>query len=313
MSDDAAASIRSPDGPSPLHPDGHTPQLADPAVAAHERVEDSDFRLDPGNENIVPYFASESEGLEFLFDICAPDRALKGTHYIVNKQVHRREHLREKSPRQPTPFPDEELRQELLKCYFHGVHSFLPLVDIHSFFHNYSQGLDHVSHLLLWSMFFAAANFINADHLRRNRFASRKSFKEFCYQSAREIYDSQEEPDKIASIQSAVLLAMWYVDLEDRDGTWHWLGIAISLCHTIGLHRASNYHHVPRSPFHASQLAIWKRIWWCCYYREAFAAMGLGRPMRINIDDCDLAVPTVEEFLGDSQVSSIIHLEALAH
>lgn len=153
-------------------------------------------------------------------------------------------------------------------------------------------------------MFFAAGNFVNTEALKRHRFSSRKSFKEYCYQCARDLYETQDEPDKIALIQAAILLAFWYVDLEDRDGTWHWMGIAISLCHTIGLHRlgASNFGQVPRSPFPPSMLAVWKRIWWCCYYREAFAALGFGRPMRINIDDCDVPVPTVEEALADTQV-----------
>lgn len=244
----------------------------------------------------------ESEGLEFMFEICAPTRALKGTHYIVNRQVHKREHLSAKVVHEPVPVPDPVLRQELLRCYFHYVHPFLPLVDIHSFFQKYTRGVDQVSPLLLWSMFFASANFLKPDVLRQNRFSSRKSFKEFCYHRARDEYDAQDEPDKITVIQSAILLAIWYVDLEDRDGTWHWMGIAISLCHTIGLHRESNFDHIPRNPFPPRQRAIWKRIWWCCYYREAFAALGFGRPLRINIDDCDIAVPTVSEVLQDIQV-----------
>jgi len=200
------------------------------------------------------------------------------------------------------PFPENALRQELLRCYFHYVHPFLPLVDVYSFFHKYNQGVEHVSPLLLWSMFFAAANFVSPESLKRNRFSSRKSFKEYCYQRAKEIYDTPEDPDKIALIQSAILLAIWYVDLEDRDGTWHWMGVAISLCHTIGLHRASNFDQVSSTPFPPSQRAIWKRIWWCLYYREAFAALGFGRPMRVNIDDCDLPVPTVSEALTDTEV-----------
>ncbi len=160
-------------------------------------------------------------------------------------------------------------------------------------------------------MFFAAANFVNSETLKRHWFSSRKSFKEYCYQRARDIYDAQDEPDKIALIQAAILLALWYVDLEDRDGTSHWMGIAISLSHTIGLHRASsNLGQVPRTPFPASQLAIWKRIWWCCYYREAFASLGFGRPMRINIDDCDLPIPTAEEMLVDTLVWLYSELKA---
>lgn len=37
--------------------------------------------------------------------------------------------------------------------------------------------------------------------------------------------------------QSAVLLSFWYADLEDRCGSWHWIGVAIGVCQTIGMHR----------------------------------------------------------------------------
>jgi hypothetical protein len=250
----------------------------------------------------VPYYAGESEGLEFIFDMCAPNRALKGPHYIITRQIHKREHVREKEKLEVVPFPDEDMRQELLICYFHYVHPFLPIVDIYSFFHKYDRGIEHVSRLLLWSMFFAAANFVRPEFLKRMQFPSRKSLKEFCYQRAKDIYEQHDEPDKEAVIQSAVMLAFFYIDLEDLDGTWIWMGIAISLAHTIGIHRDSNFNTIPRSPFSAAQQALWKRMWWCIYYREAFSALGFGRPMRLNLDDSDLAVPTVNEILSDTQV-----------
>lgn len=94
------------------------------------------------------------------------------------------------------------------------------------------------------------------------------------------LYDAHVELDKTTMIQSAILLAYYYIDLEDLDGSWHWLGIAISLCHTVGLHRNPRWELLQRSPFSPAQCAIWRRLWWCCYYRETWLALGLGRPMR---------------------------------
>jgi hypothetical protein len=94
------------------------------------------------------------------------------------------------------------------------------------------------------------------------------------------LYDAQVETDKTTIIQSVLLLGYYYIDLEDLDGSWHWLGVAISLCHGIGLHRDAGWQRLPRSPFSVSQYAVWRRIWWCCYCREAWLALGLGRPMR---------------------------------
>lgn len=35
-------------------------------------------------------------------------------------------------------------------------------------------------------------------------------------------------------------------------------------------------------------------------YREAFTAMGLGRPMRIDSENCDVPIPSVQEVFGPS-------------
>ena len=60
-----------------------------------------------------------------------------------------------------------------------------------------------------------------------------------------DIFDLQEEPDKTVMIQSALLLgSAWYIDLEDRDGMWSWIGVALNLSFTIGLHRRDNYDSI---------------------------------------------------------------------
>lgn len=113
------------------------------------------------------------------------------------------------------------------------------------------------------------------------------------------MYDAQIESDKTSIISSAILLAFWYVDLEDLDGCSHWLGIAINLCHGVGLHREPYYARVPDSPFPASRLSLWRRIWWSCYYRDAWIAYAFGRPMRLHLDDTDLELPHITDILVD--------------
>lgn len=101
------------------------------------------------------------------------------------------------------------------------------------------------------------------------------------------------EKDKIVLIQCTTLLAYWFIDSADRTGSWHWIGIAISLCHSAGLHR--NFQRQPSMGL--KELVLWRIVWWCCYYREAWISYGMGRPMRIHLDDCDVPFPTVEDVL----------------
>jgi hypothetical protein len=93
-------------------------------------------------------------------------------------------------------------------------------------------------------------------------------------------------------------MAFWYSDTEDRSGAWHWLGIAISLCHTVGLHRnpvSSNPNH--RLP--EAQISVLKRIWWSCVVRDRWFSLSMGRPMRINPRDCTMPMPTAEDVVAE--------------
>lgn len=100
-------------------------------------------------------------------------------------------------------------------------------------------------------------------------------------------------------IQSVLLLGTWYVDLEDRDGSWFWVGTAISLCHTIGLHRASTYSSMSPIPFSDRLRKLWRRMWWACFYRESWLAMGFGRPVRVHFEDCDEELPIKDDIMED--------------
>jgi hypothetical protein len=128
----------------------------------------------------------------------------------------------------------------------------------------------------------------------------RKTLKEQYYAYAKDIFDKQEEPDKTVLIQSALLFASsWYIELEDRDGMHHWIGVALGLAITIGLHRVNNFDNVVPCPFSRSLRRIWKCVWWSIFYREIWTAMGFGRPLRLNSEDCDSPLPDPEDVYGE--------------
>jgi hypothetical protein len=95
-------------------------------------------------------------------------------------------------------------------------------------------------------------------------------------------------------------MSYWFVDSQDRTDSWHWVGVASSLSQTIGLHRNPGSLNVP--DIHRR---LWKRVWWCCVYRDRWISLGMGRPSRINLDDCDLPMLTKEDLIVADQVSHL--------
>jgi hypothetical protein len=86
-------------------------------------------------------------------------------------------------------------------------------------------------------------------------------------------------------------MTYWYETPDDQKDTWHWMGVAISLAHTIGLHR-----NPESSSMEESKKRLWKRIWWSCFMRDRLVALGMRRPTRIKDEDYDVPMLTLDDF-----------------
>lgn len=112
------------------------------------------------------------------------------------------------------------------------------------------------------------------------------------------MYDNGGETDCTIRLQSALLLGFYHSDDDAHAEPWYWTGIAISLCQIMGLHRPP--HSAPRSPRDERQQRLWRRLWWCCLFRDRWLSLTLGRPLRINLDDCDVPEPVAADLLCDT-------------
>ncbi|KHN96833.1 uncharacterized protein MAM_05389 [Metarhizium album ARSEF 1941] len=121
--------------------------------------------------------------------------------------------------------PSREMQDVLLRAYFHNVHPFAPIVDVADFVHRYATG--KVSVLLLWSMFVAAASFIDEKLPTSELGATRIEVKSTSFQRAKALYELEYEKEAIVLIQSTYLMSYWLRGLDNMNGPWYWLGIAI--------------------------------------------------------------------------------------
>lgn len=189
--------------------------------------------------------------------------------------------------------PDVGLRNELLKAYIHYVHTYMPLLDLEEFLQTIVQndGIHRMSLLLFQAVMFAGTAFIDLKHLHAAGYHSRKAARKVFFQRARLLYDFDYEVDRISLVQSLLLMTYWYETPDDQKDTWHWMGVSLSLAHTIGLHRDPG-----NSRMDARRQRMWKRIWWSTYTRDRLIALGMRRPMRVKDDDCDVPMLTLDDF-----------------
>ncbi|KAJ5554475.1 hypothetical protein N7513_004434 [Penicillium frequentans] len=218
--------------------------------------------------------------------------------------------------------PDVGLRNELLKAYIHYVHSYMPLLDLEEFLQTIVQndGVHRISLLLFQAVMFAGMAFVDMKHLQAAGYQTRKAARKIFFQRARLLYDFDYEVDRISLVQSLLLMTYWYETPDDQKDTWHWMGVSLSLAHTIGLHRDPG-----NSRMDLRRQRMWKRIWWSTYTRDRLIALGMRRPMRVKDDDCDVPMLTMDDFefqafspeivkmVGDSEIlQNVSHQRELA-
>lgn len=92
-------------------------------------------------------------------------------------------------------------------------------------------------------------------------------------------------------VQALLLLTYYYETPDDQKDTWHWMGVATSVAHTIGLHRNPDKTHMD-----SKRTKLWKRIWWSTYMRDRLIALGMRRPTRIKSEDFDVPMLTMDDF-----------------
>ncbi|KXJ92689.1 cutinase transcription factor 1 beta [Microdochium bolleyi] len=248
--------------------------------------------LRTASQGSIPSLSNESKGAQFSSRFESNDdrpglarfiRPLPGK--IVPEDV---EYLQAKGA---LTLPTPPLQNALLQAYMEYVHPYMPLLELRDFLSviNSPDGDSGQTSLLLYqAVMFAATAYVDVKMLQDAGYPNRKAARKSYFNKTRLLYDFDYESDRLILVQSLLLMTYWYETPDDQKDTWHWMGVAISLAHTIGLHR--NPAHTSM-PIHKQKL--WKRIWWSCFMRDRLVALGMRRPTRIKDEDFD--VPMLEE------------------
>ncbi|KAI0865727.1 fungal-specific transcription factor domain-containing protein [Xylaria cubensis] len=190
--------------------------------------------------------------------------------------------------------PSCSLQKALLHAYVEYVHPYMPLLDLHDFLtivdaNDGSRG--QTSLFLYQAVMFCATAFVSNKALKEAGYASRKAARRAFFTKARLLYDFDYENDRLLLVQGLLLMTYWYETPDDQKDTWHWMGVAISLGHTIGLHRNPANTNMP-----PQRRKLWKRIWWSCFMRDRLIALGMRRPTRIKDEDFDVPMLVEDDF-----------------
>jgi Fungal specific transcription factor domain len=109
------------------------------------------------------------------------------------------------------------------------------------------------------------------------------------------LYDLGAETDTLEVIQALLLLVQGLSRGDGLKDRWHWLGIAISLAYTIGLHRIQ-----PDQYCGSREIRMKTRTWWCCVSLDRHIALTEQRPTRIRLEESSTSPLSIDHFDFDS-------------
>ncbi|TPX17885.1 uncharacterized protein E0L32_002986 [Thyridium curvatum] len=189
--------------------------------------------------------------------------------------------------------PDDGLRDELLRTYVKVIHCFMPAINLDEFLDPIitQDASRPVSLLLFQAVMFAGVVFLDSNLLRSRGYSSRKSARKIFFNRVRLLYGLDCEPDRMALIQSLLLMTYWYDSPDDEKDTWYWMGNTLSLSQIMGLHRDPRTLNIS---VRAKKLR--RRIWWSCFIRDRQLALAIRRPARIREEDFNVTMLELNDF-----------------
>ncbi|KAL6248608.1 hypothetical protein RBB50_004863 [Rhinocladiella similis] len=171
--------------------------------------------------------------------------------------------------------PDAPTRDLLLQAYMQWVHPFTPMLDLEGILTAvFSNGRKRtVSLLVFQSLLFAATMFLG----NKLEQASRKSVRRICFDRARLLHDFDAESDRLAIIQSAILLSFWDGDSGSLRDSYHWIGVATMHAGSLGWDSDLDF-----SSSRSGSSDTTKLTWWSLLIRDRLMAVTLRRPMQFK-------------------------------
>ncbi|KIW17641.1 hypothetical protein PV08_04836 [Exophiala spinifera] len=204
--------------------------------------------------------------------------------------------------------PNDDLRDQLLRCFVLYVYTYMPIVDLEELLGAIDGTTNgpKVSLTLFQAVMFAGSAFVDLELLKNAGYDNRRAARADYYQKVKLLYDFDWDVDRIALIQSLLLINYWYVSETDQKDPWHWCGVCVSLSVSLGLDQRITYHQRDLKTCH-----LWRRIWWACVMRDRITAVSMRRPMRIKDEDINLIPLWYDDFDIQPINTSIVSLKGL--
>ncbi|CDK27985.1 unnamed protein product [Kuraishia capsulata CBS 1993] len=189
--------------------------------------------------------------------------------------------------------PEESLCWEMIEKYFDNIDPVLPLINRSKFMREYKDLKNPPSLLLLQTVLLCGSKAMDPEAFGGSGTETLDKVSAILYQRAKALYDANVETEALPIVQSLLMFGWYWDGVEDvTKNVFYWTRVAISVAQGFGFQRNIQYSKY----ISEADKKVWRRVWWSLFLRDRGVAVGFGRPVVIDLEDCDVPMVTEDDF-----------------
>ncbi|KAL4897969.1 fungal-specific transcription factor domain-containing protein [Aspergillus ambiguus] len=193
-------------------------------------------------------------------------------------------------------FPDQQHLDAFIDVFLQRIYPAYPIVSRQELVQQHEAS--HIPLILLHSICFIAATFCPLSVLHRAGFLSRREARFFYYKKVKLLFDFGYEINKIVILQSAIMMSFWGGGPNNYWNFYSWISTAVTIAEAIGIHRSTATTNMK-----PQDKSLLRRLWWVLVVRDSACSALVGRPFRIDMDQSDTEMLSIDDFAHDAPSS----------
>ncbi|KAF9106643.1 hypothetical protein BGX27_009069 [Mortierella sp. AM989] len=183
--------------------------------------------------------------------------------------------------------PPANVMEHLLNIHFRFIHPVLPMLHQKTLLEQIHGNESIPSHLLL-AVLGLASRFSESAVFRTPQPGSDRPPCTVYYEGAKQLIKEEYDNSHLETVQALLLMSIQQMGFCEGQRAWLYVGMAIRMAQDLGLNKKPSEQEQSRNRI-LSELR--KRTWWSCYVVERHICAGLGRPLTITQQDCEIGYP----------------------
>ncbi|KAH7230359.1 fungal-specific transcription factor domain-containing protein [Fusarium solani] len=198
-------------------------------------------------------------------------------------------HLRDTVEPSPCCLPDCEVAMSLSNAYFENIHPKYPFLHEPTFRRSERSLIGPIELVEDLSFDPVATFFVYMTYaIGALLLENLGSLSQQLYASAQVYIDNILSRNNLETIQAILSYTMYSLRSSVGPSVWKLSGLALRQCIELGYHRSSKQFGSVSDPL---RLKLQKRVFWCAFGIDCVAALTLGRPLGIPLQEVDAELP----------------------